>query len=89
MYFNNSLLCKTESSSATKSFFIRNTHKKLPLHQVLCGKTPNAVLNRMLELFLKVSPLKKILEFQNQKKDYKTWIKQNRELKIEPMIENL
>ena len=34
------------------------------------GETPNLVLERMLELFLKVSPLKKILEFQNQKKDY-------------------
>ena len=33
------------------------------------GETANLVLKRMLELFLKVPPLKK-LEFQNQKKDY-------------------
>ena len=33
------------------------------------GETENLVLKRMLELFLKVPPLKK-LEFQNQKKDY-------------------
>ena len=31
------------------------------------GETTNLVLKRMLELFLKVPPLKK-LEFQNQKK---------------------
>ena len=35
------------------------------------GKTPNLVLKRMLELLLKVPPLKKILEFQNQKKAMK------------------
>ena len=39
------------------------------------GETPNLVLKRMLELFLKVPPLKKILEFQNQKKDYETCTK--------------
>ena len=33
------------------------------------GETANLVLKRMLELFLKVPPLKK-LEFQNQKKNY-------------------
>ena len=34
------------------------------------GETPNLVLERMLELFLKVPSLKEILEFQSQKKDY-------------------
>ena len=34
-------------------------------------KTPNLVLKRMLELLLKVPPLKKMLEFQNQKKAMK------------------
>ena len=58
------------------------------------GKTPNLVLNRMLELFLKVPPLKKTLEFQNQKKTIKFVQKETFEPKIEnlktkPMIENL
>ena len=43
-------------------FLIKNT-KKQSLQQVSDGKTPNLVLKRMLELFLKVLPLKKILEF--------------------------
>ena len=39
-------------------------------------ETPNLVLKRMLELILKALPLKKILEFQNQKKkDYETCTK--------------
>ena len=33
------------------------------------GETTNLVLKRMLEVFLKVPPLKK-LEFQNQKKNF-------------------
>ena len=40
--------------------------KKQPLQQMPDGETANLVLKRMLELFLKVPPLKK-LEFQNQK----------------------
>ena len=43
----------------------------------------------MLELFLKVPPPKKILEFQNQKKTMKFVQKENFEPKIKPMIENL
>ena len=42
----------------------------------------------MLELFLKVPPLKK-LEFQNQKKTIKFVQKENFKPKIKPMIENL
>ena len=42
----------------------------------------------MLELFLKVSLLKK-LEFQNQKKTMKSVRKENFESKAKPMIENL
>ena len=52
------------------------------------GETLNLVLKRMLELFLKVPPLKK-LEFQNQKKTMKFVQKENFEPKIKPMIENL
>ena len=51
------------------------------------GETANHVLKRMLELFLKVPPVKK-LEFQNQKK--KAFVqKENFKPKIKPMIENL
>ena len=52
-------------------FFLK---KQQPLQQVPDGETANLVLKRMLELFLKVLPLKK-LEIQNQKKDYKICIK--------------
>ena len=44
------------------------------------GETANLVLKRMLELFLKLPPLKK-LEFQNQKKDYEIVHKENFEVK--------
>ena len=43
----------------------------------------------MLEPFLKVPPLKKILEVQNQKEPMKFEQKENFEPKIKPMIENL
>ena len=33
------------------------------LQQVTAGNTPNFVLKRMLRYFLKISPLKKILQF--------------------------
>ena len=52
------------------------------------GETPNLILKRMLELFLKVPPLKK-LEFENQKKTMKFVQKENFQPKIKPMIENL
>ena len=39
------------------------------------GKTPNLVLKRMLELFLKVPLPKKILKFQKRKKDYEIYTK--------------
>ena len=43
----------------------------------------------MLEPFLKVPPLQKILEVQNQKEAMKFEQKENFEPKIKPMIENL
>ena len=112
---NNSLLCKPEFSSATKTSFVIKNTKTTTLEQVAGGNTPNLVLKRMLryfskgsttqeyitisrknlsllktqkatssasvwwgtpnlvlkrmlEFFLKLPPLKKKLEFQNQKK---------------------
>ena len=63
---NNSLLCKAEFSSATKtSFFIKNTQKN-SVQQVTGGNTPNIVLNRMVIYFLKTPPLNKILQFQEK-----------------------
>ena len=53
------------------------------------GETPNLVLKIILELFLKVPPLKKILEFQNQKKTMKLVQKESFAPKIKSMIENL
>ena len=70
--------------------FFNKTQKKQPLQQVSGMETPNLVLKRMLELFLKASPLKKILEFQNQKKKTMKLVqKENLEPKIKPIIENL
>ena len=46
-------------------FFYYNPKKTTTLQQVTGGKIPNLVLKRMLELFLEVPPLKKILEFQD------------------------
>ena len=53
------------------------------------GEIPNLVLRRMLELFLKVPPLKIILDFQNPKKAMKFLQKENFEPKIKTMIQNL
>ena len=46
-------------------FFLLKTQKITTLQQVTGGKIPNLVLKRMLKLFLKIPPLKKILEFQD------------------------
>ena len=51
--------------------FLLKTQKTTTLQQVTGGKIPNLVLKRMLELFLKIPPLKKILEFQDWKKTAK------------------
>ena len=63
---NNSLLCKPEFSSATKTFLLK-TQKTTTLQQVAGGNTPNIVLKRMLRYFLKTPPFKKILQFQEKK----------------------
>ena len=47
------------------------------------GETPNVVLKEMLELSLKVPQLKKILEFQNQKKAYEIYTKRKFGTKIQ------
>ena len=63
-HFKNSLLSKPKFSSATKTFlFLLKKKKKNTLKQVTGGNTPNIVLKRMLELFLKIPPLKKISKF--------------------------
>ena len=53
------------------------------------GETQNLVLKSMQEFFLKVPLLKKILEFQNQKKAMKFVQKENFKPKMKPMIEIL
>ena len=54
-------------------------HKKQPLEHMPDAETANLVLKRMLELFLKVLPLKK-LELQNPKRDYEICPKLNQKL---------
>ena len=66
-------------------------HKKKnnpTLQQVNDGKIPNLVLKRMLEIFLNIPPLKKVLEFQNWKKTAKLTQK-NFKPEIKSMIEKL
>ena len=71
MYFKD--LRKPEFSSTTKnSFFLLKTHTKTILQLVTDGNAPTLALKRMLEHFLKIPPHKKILEFQDWKKDYET-----------------
>ena len=73
------------------AFFIKNTQKKATtLKHMTVGNTPNLVLRGMLGHFLKIQPLKKILEFQYWKKrlrsSYRKW---NFKPKIKSMIEDL
>ena len=71
--------------SRQNSIFLLKIQKKNPLQQVPGGETPNLVLKRMLELFLKVPQVKKILELQNQKRDYEIFTKRKfRKPKIKP-----
>ena len=51
--------------STQNLIFLLKTQKTTTLQQVTDGKILNLVLKRMLELFLKIPPLKKILEFQD------------------------
>ena len=54
------------------------------------GKIPNLLLKRMLELFLKIPPLKKMLNFQDWKKTAKLlYEKEKFKPEIKPMTENL
>ena len=62
--FNNSLLCNAEFFSAF--LFFKKTQKTSTLQQVTGGNTPNLVLKKMLRSFLKIPPLKKILQFQDR-----------------------
>ena len=52
-------------------FFLIKTQITTSLLQVTCGIIENLVLNKMLELFPKIPPLKKILELQDWKKTAK------------------
>ena len=65
-YFNNSLLCKHEFSSATKTSFLLKTQKTTTLQQQNGENTPNVDLKIMLRYFQKTPPLKKIFQFQDR-----------------------
>ena len=65
-YFNNSLLCQPNFSSAVKNLLsILKTQKTTTLQQKTGGNTLILVLKKMLEHVLKIQPLKEILEFQD------------------------
>ena len=81
-YLNNSLCCKPELD-----FFIKKTTTSL--QQVTVGNIPNLILKRMLRHFLKIPPLKKILEFQDWKKKLRNLHrKENFKPKINTIIAN-
>ena len=63
--------------------------KPTTLQQVTGWKISNLVLKRILELSLKISPLKKILEFQDWKKTAKLTQKKPLKPEIKTTIENL
>ena len=52
-------------------FFLLKHKKTTTLQEVTDEKIPNLVLKKMLELFLRIPPLKKILEFQDWKETAK------------------
>ena len=73
------------------AFFIKSTKKQPLFSKWLVGKQ-NQVLKRMLELFLEIRPLKKILKFHDWKKAAKIIQKPkqtNFKPEIKPIIENL
>ena len=69
-YLNNSFLCKLEFSSATKTFIFllkkQKNKKTTTLQEATGGNTPNFILKGMLRYFLKIPPLKEILQFQDR-----------------------
>ena len=62
-YCNNSLLCKPELYSTTKTSLVLFKTKTITLHLVTGGNRPNLLLKRMLRYFLKIYLMKKILQF--------------------------
>ena len=68
---NAKILSKTPTTqenttiSRKNLLFLLKTQKTTTLQQVTSGKIPNLVLKRMVELFLKIPPVKKILEFRD------------------------
>ena len=63
MFSKNSTTQENITISRQNLFFLLKTQKTTTLQQVTGGETPNLVLKRMLELFLKIPPLKKTLKF--------------------------
>ena len=61
----NSTIQENITISRQNLLFLLKTQKTTTLQQVTGGKIPNLVLKRTLELFLKIPPLKKILDFQD------------------------
>ena len=72
------------SHQLQRLLFSLKTQKTTTLQQVTGGEPPNVILKRIVELFLKVPPFKKILEG-----NLKFVQKHNSKQKIKTMIENL
>ena len=61
-----SLLCKPDFSSATKTSLCIKKIKSNHYSKVTGGNATNIILKRMLRYFLKTPPLKKMLKFQEK-----------------------
>ena len=69
-----SLLCKLDFPSTTKNLLsLLKTQKTTTIQQVIVENTLYLVLKRMLRHFLKIQPLKEILESQGWKGSYETY----------------
>ena len=55
------------------AFFTKKHLKVTTLHQVLGGNTLSLVLKRIVGHFLKIQPIKEILEFEDWKRGYETY----------------
>ena len=80
----------SSSPQLQKFAFLLKRQKTTNLQRVTSWNKPNLVLKRMEGYFLNIPTLKKLLEFQDWKKDNEAYTKKwNFKPEIKPLIENL
>ena len=75
IFSKNSTTQENITISRQNLFFYQKHKKTTTLQQVTGEEKPNLVLQKMLELFLKIWPLKKKFKILRLKEDYKTYTK--------------